>query len=100
MPACHVCREPMTSDPPSGVCSERCLRRGQGFPEPAPEVASDPLAGLSREHLLAVVAFWRQSSEHHRDAAAALARQLALQTAHAASLADTIRRANARLGIQ
>jgi hypothetical protein len=38
MAACSVCRVEMGWEPPSGVCSEACLRRGQGFAPPAAPV--------------------------------------------------------------
>jgi hypothetical protein len=32
MAHCNVCGAPMDWAPPSGVCSQSCLRAGQGFP--------------------------------------------------------------------
>lgn len=35
MKNCNVCKRPVPGDPPSGVCGEACLRKGQGF-QPRP----------------------------------------------------------------
>lgn len=41
---CHVCKADMGSDRPSGVCSEACLRTGQGFPPAVDAIKAAPTA--------------------------------------------------------